>query len=50
MAVADSVAVLPKYNVVAPARDKPGDFYDLIHGRKLTQQLVEVIEAEGADP
>lgn len=38
---------LPKYKVMIPTGGSPEDFYDLAHGRKLTEQLVEVIEAEG---
>ena len=38
---------LPKYKIVVPAGGKPEDFYDLTHGRKLTEQLIEIIEAEG---
>jgi hypothetical protein len=38
---------LPKYRVMIPTGGSPEDFYDLAHGRKLTEQLVEVIEAEG---
>ncbi|MBB5496611.1 DUF3320 domain-containing protein [Paraburkholderia sp. MM5384-R2] len=38
---------LPKYTVIIPAGGKPEDFYDLTHGRKLTEQLIEIIEAEG---
>jgi very-short-patch-repair endonuclease len=46
--VATDIGVsLPKYKIVVPAGGKPEDFYDLTHGRKLTEQLIEVIEAEG---
>jgi very-short-patch-repair endonuclease len=38
---------LPKYKIVLPTGGKPEDFYDLAHGRKLTEQLIGVIEAEG---
>jgi hypothetical protein len=38
---------LARYKIVVPAGGKPEDFYDLAHGRKLTEQLTEIIEAEG---
>ncbi|MGF7133086.1 very-short-patch-repair endonuclease/DNA polymerase III delta prime subunit [Paraburkholderia sp. EB58] len=43
----DDSSALREYQAVTPAGGKPDDFYELVHGRKLTEQLIEVIEGEG---